>query len=177
MVGSLFLIFRVSYLHISLAKIIINHLKSPNKTSLVSLIPSKLTSPKPWCFSPTPCAPTGASPRRPRPRRSSTIEIHQPLLVWAPRGAPRSRIFSDYTWGGVGWGSVHVPSTCTRWWCTRHECYGTHGVVWGGCVHVPSTCTRGAWGWGWGWGGGGDVVNVQLKSHTYVMLRSTPTFT
>ena len=93
------------------------------------------------------------------------------FVVWAPRGAPRSRIFSDYTWGGVGWGCVHVPSTCTRWWCTRHECYATHGVVWGGavfrflqlahagdahamnatllmgwcgwgCVHVPSTCTR-----------------------------------
>ena len=76
-----------------------------------------------------------------------------------------------YSWGGVGWGCVHVPSTCTRWWCTRHECYATHGVVWGeavvrflqlahagdahamnatllmgwcgwGCVHVPSTCTR-----------------------------------
>ena len=59
-----------------------------------------------------------------------------------------------YSWGGVGWGCVHVPSTCTRWWCTRHECYATHGVVWGGCVHVPSTCTRGAWGWGWGWGWG-----------------------
>ena len=56
------------------------------------------------------------------------------FLVWAPRGAPRSRIFSDYTWGGVGWGCVHVPSTCTRWWCTRHECYATHGVVWGGAV-------------------------------------------
>ena len=54
--------------------------------------------------------------------------------VWAPRGAPRSGIFSEYTWGGVGWGCVHVPSTCTRWWCTRHECYGTHGVVWGGAV-------------------------------------------
>ena len=76
-----------------------------------------------------------------------------------------------YSWGGVGWGCVQVPSTCTRWWCTRHECYATHGVVWGeavvrflqlahagdahamnatllmgwcgwGCVHVPSTCTR-----------------------------------
>ena len=62
--------------------------------------------------------------------------------------------------GGVGWGCVHVPSTCTR-------CYGTHGwgggvglcsrsfnvdahamdatvlmdgVVGWGCVHVPSTC-------------------------------------
>ena len=20
-----------------------------------------------------------------------------------------------YSWGGVGWGCVHVPSTCTRW--------------------------------------------------------------
>ena len=39
-----------------------------------------------------------------------------------------------YSWGGVGWGCVHVPSTCTRWWCTRHECYATHGVVWGGAV-------------------------------------------
>ena len=76
-----------------------------------------------------------------------------------------------YSWGGVGWGCVQVPSTCTRWWCTRHECYATHGVVWGeavvrflllahagdahamnatllmgwcgwGCVHVPSSCTR-----------------------------------
>ena len=76
-----------------------------------------------------------------------------------------------YSWAGVGWGCVQVPSTCTRWWCTRHECYATHGVVWGeavvrflqlahagdahamnatllmgwcgwGCVHVPSTCTR-----------------------------------
>ena len=53
------------------------------------------------------------------------------FLVWAPRGAPRSRIFSDYTWGGVGWGCVQVPSTCTRWWCTRHA---THGVGWGGAV-------------------------------------------
>ena len=76
-----------------------------------------------------------------------------------------------YSWGGVGWGCVQVPSTCTSWWCTRHECYATHGVVWvglcsrsfnlhtlvmhtpwmlryswggvgWGCVHVPSTCTR-----------------------------------
>ena len=39
-----------------------------------------------------------------------------------------------YSWGGVGWGCVHVPSTCTRWWCTRHECYATHGVVWGGAA-------------------------------------------
>ena len=39
-----------------------------------------------------------------------------------------------YSWGGVGWGCVHVPSTCTRWWCTRHECYATHGVVWGEAV-------------------------------------------
>ena len=54
------------------------------------------------------------------------------FLVWAPRGAPRSRIF--LTTHGVGWGCVHVPSTCTRWWCTRHECYATHGVVWGGAV-------------------------------------------
>ena len=37
-----------------------------------------------------------------------------------------------YSWVVVGRGCVHVPSTCTRWWCTRHECYGTHGVVWGG---------------------------------------------
>ena len=146
-----------------------------------------------------------------------------------------------YSWGGVGWGCVHVPSTCTRWWCTRHECYGTHGVAWGGavfmfnlhmlvmhtpwmlryswvvagwgCVHVPSTCARwwctrhegystvlmGCCGVGlcscsfnlhtlvmhtpwmlrYSWGGvgwGGDV-NVQLNSHTYVMLRSTPTLT
>ena len=117
------------------------------------------------------------------------------FLVWAPRGAPRSGIFSEYTWGGVGWGGavftflqlahagdahamsatvlmgwcgvglcsrsfnlhtvvmhtpwmlrypwgdvgwgcVHVPSTCTRWWCTRHECYGTHGLVWGGAVFM-----------------------------------------
>ena len=36
--------------------------------------------------------------------------------------------------------------------------------------------TRGM-GLGLGLGWGGDVVNVQLKSHTYVMLRSTPTFT
>ena len=97
-----------------------------------------------------------------------------------------------YSWGGVGWGCVQVPSTCTRWWCTRHECYATHGVVWGGavfmflqlahagdahamnatlryswggvgwgCVHVPSTCTRWwctrhecyAYSWGGvGWG-------------------------
>ena len=78
---------------------------------------------------------------------------------------------TPWMWGGVGWGCVQVPSTCTRWWCTRHECYATHGVVWGGavvrflqlahagdahamnatllmgwcgwgCVHVPSTCTR-----------------------------------
>ena len=41
-----------------------------------------------------------------------------------------------YSWGGVGWGCVHVPSTCTRWWCTRHECYATHGVVWGGAVFM-----------------------------------------
>ena len=139
-----------------------------------------------------------------------------------------------YSWGGVGWGCVHVPSTCTRWWCTRHECYATHGVVWGGAVfmflqlahagdahamnatllmgwcgvglcscsfslhtlvmHTPwmlryswggvgrlCSCsfnlhTRGM-GLGLGLGWGGDVVNVQLKSHTYVMLRSTPTFT
>ena len=46
------------------------------------------------------------------------------FLVWAPRGAPRSRIFSEYTWGGVGWGCVHVPSACTLGCCTRHECYG-----------------------------------------------------
>ena len=41
-----------------------------------------------------------------------------------------------YSWGGVGWGCVHVPSTCTRWWCTRQECYcyGIHGVGWGGAV-------------------------------------------
>ena len=41
-----------------------------------------------------------------------------------------------YSWVGVGWGCVHVPSTCTRWWCTRHECYGTHGLVWGGAVFM-----------------------------------------
>ena len=41
-----------------------------------------------------------------------------------------------YSWGGVGWGCVHVPSTCTRWWCTRHECYAIHGVVWGGAVFM-----------------------------------------
>ena len=62
------------------------------------------------------------------------VVLYTMFLVWAPRGAPRSRIFSDYTWGGVGWGCVQVPSTCTRWWCTRHECYATHGVVWGGAV-------------------------------------------
>ena len=39
-----------------------------------------------------------------------------------------------YSWGGAGWGCIHVPSTCTRWWCTRHECYGTHGVGRGGAV-------------------------------------------
>ena len=101
-----------------------------------------------------------------------------------------------YSWVGVGRGCVHVPSTCTRWWCTRHECYGTHGVVWVGLcscafnLHTPwmlrwvwcgvglCSCsfnlhTRGM-GLGLGWGGD---VNIQLKSHTYVMRRSTPTLT
>ncbi len=80
------------------------------------------------------------------------------FLVWAPRGAPRSRIFSEYTWGGVGWGGVgwgcvHVPSTCTRWWCTRHECYGTHGVVWGGAVFMFFELAHAGHGVGVGVGG------------------------
>ena len=47
-----------------------------------------------------------------------------------------------YSWVVVGWGCVHVPSTCTRWWCTRHECYGTHGVVWGGGVMLTFNWIR-----------------------------------
>ena len=58
------------------------------------------------------------------------------LGVSASRNATLSYVF----WVHMGWGCVHVPSTCTRWWCTHQECYcyGIHGVGWG-CVHVPST--------------------------------------
>ena len=78
------------------------------------------------------------------------------FLVWAPRGAPRSRIFSEYTWGGVGWGGVGLCSRSFNLhtlvmhtpWMLR---YSWGGVGWG-CVHVLWTCTRGAWGWGWGGG-------------------------
>ena len=103
----------------------------------------------------------GTSPRGPLPYIQNT---------WCERLEERHALVFFLTTHGVGWGCVHVPSTCTRWWCTRHECYATHGVVWGGavfrflqlahagdahamnatllmgwcgwgCVHVPSTCT------------------------------------
>ena len=49
--------------------------------------------------------------------------------VSASRSATLSYFFWQHMgWGGVGWGCVHVPSTCTRW-CT-------HGVVWGGAVFM-----------------------------------------
>ena len=48
------------------------------------------------------------------------------------------------------------------------------GWVWGGAVFMFFELAHA--GHGVGVGVGGDV-NVQLKSHTYVMLRSTPTLT
>ena len=56
-------------------------------------------------------------------------------------------------WCGVGLCScsfnLHTLVMHTPWMLR----YSWGGVGWG-CVHVPSTCTRGAWGWGWGGGGG-----------------------
>ena len=87
--------------------------------------------------------------------------------------------------------------------CTRHEWYGTNEVVWGGAVftflqlahagdaHAMNATVLMGWcgvvlcscsfnlhtrGMGLGLGWGGDV-DIQLKSHTYVTLRSTPALT
>ena len=59
---------------------------------------------------------------------SRSFNLHT-LVMYTP-----GMLLLRYSWGGVGWGCVHVPSTCTRWWCTRQECYcyGIHGVGWGG---------------------------------------------
>ena len=54
-------------------------------------------------------------------------------------------------WGGVGLCSrsfnLHTLVMHTPWMLR----YSWGGVGWG-CVHVLWTCTRGAWGWGWGGG-------------------------
>ena len=79
----------------------------------------------------------------------------------------------------MGWGGVVFtflqPSTCTRWWCTRQECYcyGTHGVGWGGVVftflqlaHAGDVHTRNVTATAlMGWGGVGlcsRSFNLQL---------------
>ena len=53
-----------------------------------------------------------------------------------------------YSWVGMGRGCVHVPSTCTR-----HECYGTHSVVWGGAVFMFLQLAHAGHGVGVGVGG------------------------
>ena len=92
---------------------------------------------------------------------SRSFNLHS-LVMYTP-----GMLLLRYSWGGVGWGCVHVPSTCTRWWCTRQECYcyGIHGVGWGGAVftflqlahagdvharNVTATVFMGWGGVGWG---------------------------
>ena len=97
-------------------------------------------------------------------------------MVRAPRGAPRSRIFSEYTWGGVGWGGAVFTFLQLAHAGDAHAMNATVLMGWCGvglCSCSLNLHTRGM-GLGLGWGGD---VNVQLKSHTYVMLRSTPTLT
>ena len=62
----------------------------------------------------------------------------------------------------------------------HNDFFAVGGALRRGCILIRNgdSCsfnlhTRGM-GLGLGWGGD---VNVQLKSHTYVMLRSTPTLT
>ena len=40
---------------------------------------------------------------------SRSFNLHS-LVMYTP-----GMLLLRYAWGGVGWGCVHVPSTCTRW--------------------------------------------------------------
>ena len=103
---------------------------------------------------------------------SRSFNLHT-LVMYTP-----GMLLLRYSWGGVGWGCVHVPSTCTRWWCTRQECYcyGIHGLGWGrvvftflqlahaGDVHARNVTATVFMGWG-----GAGLCSRSFNLHTLVM--------